>query len=280
MGHKTNDKVMVTPEMAAEILKGNTKNRSLQSAVVRDYADDMASGRWRHTSQGIAIADDGTLINGQHRLAAVIKCGLTVPFTVAYGCDPDDRMVADRNRRRSLGDMFHMEGERNTTVLAATIGWIASWEDGAPHLHGRGRRPSTLHGLEILERHPDLRRSVSVVESARAQGQIRFATSAAACVHYIVSREDPGMADLFTESAALCSGVVPGDPEWALHKWLAFAAQKDRRSLSPERQHHGWLLAWNARADGRKLKRIVPRGQKMPWPSGLDRRFFIDRMSE
>ena len=45
--------------------------------------------RWKRTHQGIAIAPDGTVLDGQHRLFAVQRSGCTVPMNVSYDYDQE-----------------------------------------------------------------------------------------------------------------------------------------------------------------------------------------------
>lgn len=76
----------VTPEIAAQMLSANTINRSLRHAHVAILAKQIMEGKWRTTSQGIAIAEDGTLLDGQHRLSAIIQANTAVEIAVARNC--------------------------------------------------------------------------------------------------------------------------------------------------------------------------------------------------
>ncbi len=44
----------------------------------------MREGHWDTTHQGIAIASDGTLVDGQHRLLAIVESGVTVRMNVTF----------------------------------------------------------------------------------------------------------------------------------------------------------------------------------------------------
>ena len=86
----------VTPEMAMDWLENyNTNNRRLSEKRIQVMARDIAEGRWRLTHVGIAFATDGTLIDGQHRLWAVIEAGIAVEFFVWRNVDPKTMMVID-----------------------------------------------------------------------------------------------------------------------------------------------------------------------------------------
>ncbi|MDQ2738234.1 MAG: hypothetical protein M3Y35_06395, partial [Actinomycetota bacterium] len=62
----------ITPKKAAEYLEANTANRPLSTAVVKSFAEAMTRGDWMVTHQGIAFGSGGVLVDGQHRLAAIV----------------------------------------------------------------------------------------------------------------------------------------------------------------------------------------------------------------
>lgn len=55
----------ITPDMAKDMLKNNTENRTLKSRRVQMYANDMLNGNWKMNGDTIVIGDDGVLKNGQ-----------------------------------------------------------------------------------------------------------------------------------------------------------------------------------------------------------------------
>ena len=63
---------------------GNTKNRPLNEAKVAESAEKMRLGEWREKG-GILVVrlNTGRLLNGQHRLHAVIRAGVAVRLRVA-----------------------------------------------------------------------------------------------------------------------------------------------------------------------------------------------------
>ncbi|CAH2606469.1 conserved protein of unknown function (plasmid) [Rhodovastum atsumiense] len=100
----TPDAIMVTPEMAKSWLQHNGGNRSLRPTHVKDLAAKMQAGRWRLTHQGIAISATGRLLDGQHRLEAVVQSGCTVPMMVFTGCDEEMFGVLDKGIIRTIRD--------------------------------------------------------------------------------------------------------------------------------------------------------------------------------
>ena len=99
--------ITITPAIAKALLvKTNTKNiRHISSRVVTQYAQDMKTGKWVTTHQGLAFTGEnlvspGQLIDGQHRLAAIVSANVAVEMTVTFGA-PDVRKI-DFGRRREL----------------------------------------------------------------------------------------------------------------------------------------------------------------------------------
>ena len=100
----------VTPEQASYWLSRNTNNRSVSSKTVELYAREMRSGRWRLTHQGVAIYDDGVLADGQHRLEAIVKSGVTVPMLITTGVPKGSATGIDAHRARSVSDIVKISG--------------------------------------------------------------------------------------------------------------------------------------------------------------------------
>jgi hypothetical protein len=82
LGHRV---IEITPRMAADWLKRNPHNRPLQPRVINKYVRDMLDGNWVLDGQAITLASDGTIINGQHRLSAVVQSGVTISSLVVWG---------------------------------------------------------------------------------------------------------------------------------------------------------------------------------------------------
>lgn len=109
----------VTPDMAADWLRKNTKNRPIRQAVVDTYAGAMKNGKWTLTAEPVIFSapfkdpdtlenKPETLMDGQHRLLAIIASQATVPLTVWFGCEPEEFGAIGQGRRRTVGDILHL----------------------------------------------------------------------------------------------------------------------------------------------------------------------------
>lgn len=95
---------LVTPSIASEILKNNNGNRNIRRSVVEHYAKEMKNGSWQLTHQGVAISVDGELLDGQHRLSAVVKSGVSVKMLVTRGCEREQFRMMDVGLSRNAED--------------------------------------------------------------------------------------------------------------------------------------------------------------------------------
>jgi hypothetical protein len=81
----------------------------------------MANSRWLLTHQGICLAADGTLLDGQHRLLAIIQSNCSIEMMVTTGGNQQTQAATDVGIcARSVGDMLHlMDGMKNATLRSS-----------------------------------------------------------------------------------------------------------------------------------------------------------------
>jgi hypothetical protein len=97
---------LITPALAAEYLKLNTKNRRHRPWKSDQFARIIVAGDWKVTHQGIAFGTDNSLKDGQHRLHGIVKAGIAVHVMVTRNM-PDEAMIAiDQGTLRSLEDVL------------------------------------------------------------------------------------------------------------------------------------------------------------------------------
>ena len=73
---------LVTPEMARRWLSDNAHNRKINVERVAELCQKMQDGTWREKGAAIEVTDTGHLLNGQHRLTAIVQCGKSIRIRV------------------------------------------------------------------------------------------------------------------------------------------------------------------------------------------------------
>lgn len=114
--------VVVTPELAEQWLGANTRNRKVRKSRVKQYARDMARGAWQFNTQGITFATDGSLIDGQHRLKAVVMADVSVAMVVWFNVPPATRSVIDLVGPRNLADIAELSNIQAAVAQAMMRG--------------------------------------------------------------------------------------------------------------------------------------------------------------
>ena len=159
--------VKITPSMARMFLDdANKQNRRVSISRVAMYANDMRNGEWMTTHQGICFFDDGTLADGQHRLMAIIKAGVTVEMMLTSGMPKSSIMGIDTGRPRDAAGVISIaQGDKSFTSKHAAIiktllkpGLISGY-GGTPNLSPsemyciyQERKPAIDFGVHVITR--------------------------------------------------------------------------------------------------------------------------------
>lgn len=122
--------VKITPEIAESYLSKNVKNRNIAPSRVDGYARDMVTGRWLFNPNPIVFDTEGVLIDGQHRLHAIVKAKIAVEMLVMRGAPCESINIIDFNKPRSSGDILQLAGFVHSNNLAALAKRIIAWDRG------------------------------------------------------------------------------------------------------------------------------------------------------
>lgn len=150
LGNITAKWELVTAETAAEYLLVNVRNRNLMSSLSERYSRDQREGYWQTTHEALAFAQNGTLIDGQHRLTAIVQSGLAVWMLVVRGLPDSVIEVINRGRTRTLAHTLQIMGYAHSdsrTVAAAKVMWYG------PVMHRGGMFPTDSAVRRFMDSH-------------------------------------------------------------------------------------------------------------------------------
>lgn len=252
--------VEVTPAIAEEFLKSNTCNRPKTDYAVSVYSRAMTDGQWGLSTDAIGFDVDGVLVNGQHRLYAVIDSGTTQFFYVVRNLPKTTFQHVDQHRKRTSGDALGLLGEANSNQLAAMVHRIYMIKSGSTV--PTRERPSTASIIEFINEHPQIRQSAQFVSSLTGIKKI-MTLSEAGALHYSFAQRHMEGANVFFEKLVAGTGLEFGDPIFTLRELLinAKAARKRIKELS---FFACCIKAWNVYRSGGKLKIIRFHNEDFP----------------
>lgn len=272
------ERTTITPELAEAFLDKNTSNRKLSAATVKKYTADMRAGLWEFTGDPIRFDQDGTLIDGQHRLAACIKAQKPFDAVIIYNMPSTTKDVLDGGRRRSAADVLSIHGHSSSSVIATMVRCVLM---EAMDWHHGGITLSTPMTLAILDRHPRLPLHAHA-NSSFPKGISGGAVSFICYVGSVIQKRPERVAAMLS---VLRTGV-PDYPGCAMHAYrermLRIASQEDGSYHFRDRLN-ALRYAWNAFIDQNPISHFRIPKQAVPIegvsPSQLIPKRLIDSLT-
>lgn len=253
---------VITPDVAREYLKRNTRNRAIRSFHTSTLAKTMAEGRWVLNGQPIIFDDEGALIDGQHRLQACVLSGVAVMSYVVRGVsDARAFTTIDVGKVRGAGDMATYMGGVSYTLakdLVAAARIIKTWDEMEDKSKFEGARFTSAPDNEALAAYslslcPLLSECIEHV-GKRFAGMSQKSVMAASC--YLFSRQTKE--DAFKFFDMLYDGVFssPNHPVKVLRDALLMRDRTTRKSHAKQKADTMALIfkAWAAYRKGKEIK--------------------------
>jgi len=262
LDHPVNDKLKsewatVTPAIAEKWLGQNHGNRNLRSRKVTNYARDMRNGAWMTTGDSIKFDWNGRLIDGQHRLEAVIESGCSIRVLVVKGLEPSVQGVLDVNVKRSPSDALKFAGQSYNTTISASVARIANARSMGFLRTATSSNIPEMTNAEIVawvEANPEIQNAAAL--ATRTSKTIGATPSALAYCIWVLETIDPVAAVEFFTSTAEFRTNGAKDPRSALLR--SFNRLKEQRvALTAALQISYIFRAWNAWREGRSLEKLA-----------------------
>jgi hypothetical protein len=131
MGKLIYKEELITPTRAKQLLEANIKNRLVKSKRVDMYANDIVNGRWKeHTGESIKISETGLILDGQHRLHAIIQANKAIVMLVISGLEDSVFDVIDTGSSRNASDAFKISDIKHGNTIPSIIAMYNLLEEG------------------------------------------------------------------------------------------------------------------------------------------------------
>ncbi len=247
--------VLVTVDMAREWLRSNAEeNRHVRETRGESYARDMKEGRWQLTGEAIKIDVNGVLIDGQHRLNAVVMAGVSVYMVVCTNLPHEAMAVLDSGLSRTFGDKLKGSSGQYRNQIASVVRKIYYWDRGDMTI--KGSPPTHAELLDAFDRDPAGYTAAAMHGNDVARQRICSA-STAGTAFYLFSRLDGERALQFFDQLKTGANLPDGHPVLTVRNRLSRAQQSRDAKLSPQDKLALLVRAWNAFRSGRELDRIL-----------------------
>jgi len=192
--------ISLTPELAQELLTQNKSNRPVRPRRVDELVKIIEQGKWKHTHQGIAIDSNGILQDGQHRLLAVVKSGITITIELSTDCYPDSFDSIDTGSVRSRTDALTLVGIPLVVsrIVAATIPWVYSYGEGRALSNKSPFSISNSESLDFIDKNPVVIKSGEFTASMPSKGKL-LQSSITSFLHFEISKRNSNAEEFLKE---------------------------------------------------------------------------------
>lgn len=244
-----NEKI-IGPSSAIKMLSNNPNNRKLNRTRVDKYAQEMRDGLWKTNGDTIRIGADGQLLDGQHRLQAIIDSGLHLPFLVVDNLPNDSMPTIDTGMPRKSSQVLEIRGEKNSVALVSVIRTVYKLKSteklAKPFL-------STQQIIDLIEKYTGIREAVSEVMAYKKDAL--SAVSILGAVYYEGKQKDQNLAARFLKMVATGVEIDEGSPIKLLRERLLNNV-KSKLKMTPNEILALHIKAWNALRSGNIMKQL------------------------
>jgi hypothetical protein len=204
---------LVTPTFAALWLSQQEHNRTLVQSHVERLIRVMKEGQFQENGQAIVFDAQGRLVDGQHRLRAIVASGTSHRMVISRGVGAEAQATMDTGRSRSVRDVLSLNGHTSASELAAMLNICWSYDR-----HGYITRDNatTTEAMAYLSANPSLTVSLRAADQFRALcGSARPAAGA-----WLIERAYGAAAAAQCLRALAGEGLSPTDPVFQFRRRL------------------------------------------------------------
>jgi hypothetical protein len=228
-------------------LQRNTMNRPLSESIVAKYAEQMMAGKWMSNGDTITFAGD-FLIDGQHRLAAIIKANVALEMIVVRNVSVDAFATKDNGKKRNGSDVLSILGHSHTKALASVLTRVSHYY--LFQMDWR-RNDFAVDYKEALILYPE---AIEVVADGKLRTSFKFGSSVMAA-KVICMRVHREQADAFFARLVDGIGLAEDSQERILREALLRIGTSGMARTSVDAL--AWIIkAWNAKRQGKKIAMV------------------------
>lgn len=266
----------ITPAQAAQYLEQNTNNRRVKKHHVTWLADQMAAGEWVLNGEPIKFVGH-ELVDGQHRLMAVVHSGVSIKTLVVRIPTSQGREVfntIDTNAVRSTTDVLDMSHEKNAAILGSLVRsihrFMTGWNTTSDSTDYRSHKLTNTRILRLLnETYPDARASATFVTSHYKNARALMRPVALGTTHYLFCQINEESANEFFDKLLTGANLAPRNPILALrNKLISIRRESAAGGGWSVRIEIGMIIkAWNMYRAGKSCTHIrMAATEEMPIP--------------
>lgn len=248
--------VTLTVEDASYLLEANKANRPLNQQHVNRIAAQIRDGKWRFNGDTIKISSTNDVLDGQHRLWAVIEAKMPIQTIVVRGIQPEAFATIDTLRKpRSGSDVLALLGvTNNRSTISVALQWLLRWQRKTlTEYKAPVNRIENSDVEQAYRDNPGIARAAERAHKLRGIGN----PGLIAFFYYVLTNRNPDLAERMIHTLENPAGVGVNDPFFRLRQYfISDYTRKDGLVTIAL-----MIKASNAAAEGREVKALTWRNQ-------------------
>lgn len=255
------ENALITPEMARRLLDSMDGNRPKSKSRWEIYAADMRNGKWDMNGESIKIDKNGRMIDGQHRMLAVIAADRPVWFTIMRNIEPKTFATIDSGQSRTTGQVFSIKNIKNANTTGSIVCRVEELRE-KQKITGGGRRVKAYGSnrdiLAKYETDPEGYDKAAEVAQAMYKKMRIFTPTFVGAIYYYLTH-NLGYQAAFVEDFLACMhtlGTTHIKQADKLKEHLIKKRLVTGTKLSTEYAYNIFAKVWNKYVDGQSIKRL------------------------
>jgi len=214
----------ITPQQAELYLAANRGNRNIVQSHVEALARDIKNGQWMFNAQPICFSRSGRLLNGQHRLSAVIEAGQPIEVMVMRGLPEEAFETYDKQAKKAppVDELFEDFGDK--ALISATA--VLLWRRDLRPADQPNARPTATEVRDVIRDNPDLMQLRGFSRKMVRHGR----SSAMLYVAHKILRDDPRLGRVFLDRLESAADLPAGHMILKLRDRLLDLRKADQNS--------------------------------------------------
>lgn len=212
-----NEVMTITPEQAKKFLSKMKVNRPCSNHVVNAYSQSLLRGEWVLNGESIKFDSNGSLVDGQHRLNAIIASNNPMKTLVTYGVSVDAFKSLDQGKNRTNADIIYIDDNEYASIKASVASNIMKYKNGLMKHRRKSDRTEVLRFYNLHKE--NIKSSIKFIASVKKDNYPAGFAIMAFC-HFIFRHVNFVKADEFISRLISGEGLSSKDVIYMLRERL------------------------------------------------------------
>lgn len=222
---------VITPAMAAEMLKRNTANRKVSRSNVLFLKKQLLDeGKWILNGESIKLAEDGEILDGQHRLIACVESGVNLETVVMLNVPKQSKHTMDTGRNRAASDVlsFTLPNSKYISLISQAAKFVISFQkerysyaihDSGSNSGSKAIVPDNTDVLRFVSETEGFVEFVEMAAKLQAEGDKCVNSQIFIGLYWVISQKYPkNVADKFFRALATGENLESDNPIFAFRR--------------------------------------------------------------